>query len=149
MARPAKTKRETNGGANLGFEAQLLQATDKMRGSRDASEYKNVALSLIFLKHISDDFEATHIAIKAVGEDPENRDFYIADNLFWVTKEARWNHLQGNARQPSIGKLIDLINGIGLHEGADKSKDILGRVYEYFLSAQIRKNLRVLVGGQK
>jgi len=169
MARPAKTKKETNGGANLGFEAQLFQAADKMRGSMDASEYKHVALGLIFLKYISDAFEAKHAAIKADGEDPEDRDFYIADNVFWVPKEARWSHLQANAKQPTIGKLvddamlaiesantslkgvlpkdyarpalnkqmlgelIDLISKIGMHEGADKSKDILGRVYEYFL----------------
>ena len=169
MARPAKTKKETNGGANLGFEAQLFQAADKMRGSMDASEYKHVALGLIFLKYISDAFEAKHAAIKADGEDPEDRDFYIADNVFWVPKEARWSHLQANAKQPTIGKLVDdamlaiesantslkgvlpkdyarpalnkqmlgeltdLISKIGMHEGADKSKDILGRVYEYFL----------------
>lgn len=169
MARPAKAKKETNGGANLGFEAQLFQAADKMRGSMDASEYKHVALGLIFLKYISDAFEAKYNAIKADGENPEDRDFYIAENVFWVPKEARWAHLQGNAKQPTIGKLvddamlaiesanaslkgvlpkdyarpalnkqmlgelIDLISGIGMHEGADKSKDILGRVYEYFL----------------
>jgi type I restriction enzyme M protein len=27
--------------------------------------------------------------------------------MFWVPKEARWSHLQANAKQPSIGKLID------------------------------------------
>lgn len=169
MARPAKPKKENNGGANLGFEVQLFQAADKMRGSMDASEYKHVALGLIFLKYISDAFEAKHAAIKADGENPEDRDFYIADNVFWVPKEARWSHLQGSAKQPTIGKLvddamlaiesantslkgvlpkdyarpalnkqmlgelIDLISTIGMHEGADKSKDILGRVYEYFL----------------
>lgn len=169
MARPAKAKKDVNGGANLGFEVQLFQAADKMRGSMDASEYKHVALGLIFLKYISDAFEAKHAAIKADNENPEDRDFYIAENVFWVPKEARWNHLQGNAKQPTIGKLIDeamlaieaantslkgvlpkdyarpalnkqmlgelidLISGIGMHEGADKSKDILGRVYEYFL----------------
>lgn len=169
MARPTKRKKEQNGGANLGFEAQMFLAADKMRGSMDASEYKHVALGLIFLKYISDAFEAKHASIKADGEDPEDRDFYIADNVFWVPKEARWSHLQGNAKQPAIGKLIDdamlaiesantslkgvlpkdyarpalnkqmlgelidLISSIGMHEGADKSKDILGRVYEYFL----------------
>lgn len=168
MARTAKAKK-ANGGANLGFEAQLFLAADKMRGSMDASEYKHVALGLIFLKYISDAFEAKHAAIKADGEDPEDRDFYIAENVFWVPKEARWGYLQGNAKQPTIGKLIDdamlaieaanptlkgvlskdyarpalnkqmlgelidLISGIGMHEGADKSKDVLGRVYEYFL----------------
>lgn len=169
MARTAKEKKQNGNGANLGFEAQMFQAADKMRGSMYASEYKHVALGLIFLKYISDAFEARHTAIKAEGEDPEDRDFYISENVFWVPKEARWNHLQANAKQPTIGKLIDdamlaieaanpslkgvlskeyarpslnkqmlgelidLISGIGMREGADKSKDILGRVYEYFL----------------
>ena len=107
MARTAKAKKENNGGANLGFEAQMFLAADKMRGSMDASEYKHVALGLIFVKYISDAFEAKHAAVKADGDDPEDRDFYTAENVFWVPKEA--------------------------HEGAGKSKDILGRVYEYFL----------------
>lgn len=168
MARTAKAKK-TNNGANLGFEAQMFLAADKMRGSMDASEYKHVALGLIFLKYISDAFEAKHAAVKKEGDDPEDRDFYTAENVFWVPKESRWSHLQANAKQPNIGKLIDdamvaienantslkgvlpkdyarpalnkqmlgelidLISGIGMHEGADKSKDILGRVYEYFL----------------
>jgi len=140
-----------------------------MRGSMDASEYKHVALGLIFLKYISDAFEAKHTAISAEGEDAEDRDFYIAENVFWVPKEGRWAHLLANAKQPTIGKLvddamlaiesanpslkgvlpkdyarpalnkqmlgelIDLIGNIGMHEGPDKSKDVLGRVYEYFL----------------
>ncbi|NDB70395.1 MAG: SAM-dependent DNA methyltransferase, partial [Methylocystaceae bacterium] len=168
MARTPKDKK-INGGANLGFEAQMFQAADKMSGSMDASEYKHVALGLIFLKYISDAFEAKHTAISAEGEDAEDRDFYIAENVFWVPKEGRWSHLLTNAKQPTIGKLvddamlaiesanpslkgvlpkdyarpalnkqmlgelIDLIGNIGMHEGPDKSKDILGRVYEYFL----------------
>lgn len=168
MARTPKEKK-VNGGANLGFEAQMFQAADKMRGSMDASEYKHVALGLIFLKYISDAFEAKHNAISADGEDAEDRDFYIAENVFWVPKEGRWSHLLANAKQPTIGKLvddamlaiesanpslkgvlpkdyarpalnkqmlgelIDLIGNIGMHEGPDKSKDVLGRVYEYFL----------------
>src|SRR5271156_6229873 len=100
MAKPSKAKKESNGGASLGFEAQMFLAADKMRGSMDASEYKHVALGLIFLKYISDAFEARHTAIKAENENPEDRDFYTAENIFWVPKEARWNHLQSNAKQP-------------------------------------------------
>jgi type I restriction enzyme M protein len=167
MARTAKEKKAN--GSSLGFEAQMFQAADKMRGSMDASEYKHVALGLIFLKYISVAFEAKHAAIQIEKENPEDRDFYIAENIFWVPKEARWSHLQANAKQPAIGKLvddamlaiesanpslkgvlpkdyarpalnkqmlgelIDLISKIGMKEDVDKSKDILGRVYEYFL----------------
>ncbi len=109
-ARPAKspeTKRNGNG-ANLGFEAQMFLAADKLRKNLEPSDYKHVALGLIFLKHISNAFEAKRTALLA--EDPaaaEDPDEYLAENVFWVPKEARWSHLQANARQPTIGKLID------------------------------------------
>src|SRR5438094_6537606 len=95
-------------GANLGFEAQMFLAADKLRKNLEPSDYKHVALGLIFLKHISIAFEAKHTALLA--DDPaaaEDPDEYLAENVFWVPKEARWSHLQANARQPSVGKLID------------------------------------------
>ncbi|WP_424683554.1 type I restriction-modification system subunit M [Frateuria sp. YIM B11624] len=136
----------------------------------EPSDYKHVALGLIFLKYISDAFETRHAELLA--EDPqaaEDRDEYQADNIFWVPKEARWSHLKASARRPEIGtliddamraieksneslkgvlpkdyarpalnkqmlgELIDLISGIALGEGGSKSRDVLGRVYEYFL----------------
>jgi type I restriction enzyme M protein len=162
-------KKKSNG-ADLGFEAKLFLTADKLRGNMEPSDYKHVVLGLIFLKYISDSFEAKRQALLA--EDPEyaeDRDEYLAENVFWVPKDARWSNLQANAKQPTIGSLIDdamrsiekdneslkgvlpkdyarpalnkvmlgelvdLISGIALHEGTDKSKDILGRVYEYFL----------------
>ena len=92
----------------LGFEADLFKAADKLRGNMEPSDYKHVALGLIFLKYISDAFEARHKALLA--EDPqaaEDRDEYLADNVFWVPKDARWSHLQANAKLPTIGTLID------------------------------------------
>ena len=161
---------KNNNGANLGFEAQLWATADKLRGNMEPSDYKHVALGLIFLKYISDAFEAKRAELLkeelADAEDPEE---YLAENVFWVPREARWSHLQANARQSSIGKiiddamlaievkneslkgvlpkdyarpalnkvmlgeLIDLVSGIGMAEEADRSRDILGRVYEYFL----------------
>ncbi|TAJ24023.1 MAG: SAM-dependent DNA methyltransferase, partial [Planctomycetota bacterium] len=167
-------KGSTNGkGSVLGFEASLFLAADKLRKNMDAGEYKHVALGLIFLKYISDAFEARRaelLAQKAKGADPEDRDEYTSENVFWVPKSARWSYLQANAKQPTIGKLIDdamvaierenptlkgvlpkdyarqaldksslgglidLFAGIGLGDPDARSKDILGRVYEYFLS---------------
>ncbi|HPO43826.1 MAG TPA: class I SAM-dependent DNA methyltransferase, partial [Verrucomicrobiota bacterium] len=163
----------TNQGANLGFECKLWRAADAMRSNMDAAEYKHVVLGLIFLKYISDAFEEQHAKLdadRAKGADPEDRDEYIAQNIFWVPREARWSNLKANAKQPAIGKvvddamlaierdnpslkgvlpkdyshprldkqrlgqLIDLIGNIGLGDKANRSKDILGRVYEYFLS---------------
>ncbi len=164
------TKNKTNG-ATLDFKAELWAAADKLRGHMDAAEYKHVVLGLIFLKYISDSFEELYKRLQAQEyADPEDRDEYLGENVFWVPKEARWSFLQGKAKQPEIGKylddgmvaierdnpilknilpkdfarptldktrlgeLIDLISGIGLGTKEQKSKDVLGRVYEYFLS---------------
>ena len=101
-------KRTSGNGATLGFEAQLFQAADKLRKNLEPSDYKHVALGLIFLKHISLAFEAKRAALLA--DDPtaaEDPDEYLAENVFWVPKEARWSHLQASARQTAIGKIID------------------------------------------
>jgi type I restriction enzyme M protein len=158
-------------GAVLGFEQTLWQMADKLRGHMDAAEYKHVVLGLIFLKYISDAFECQRLKIMEQGEDnPEDRDCYTMENVFWVPKNARWEVLQSNAKQTTIGKtiddamisiekenpvikgvlpkdyarpaldkqrlgeLIDLIATIGFELGECNTKDILGRVYEYFLS---------------
>ena len=93
----------------LGFERDLFLAADKLRGSMEPSDYKHVVLGLIFLKHISDRFEAKRTSLlEARGEAAaEDRDRYMAENIFWVPKNARWPHLQANAKQPGVGKLID------------------------------------------
>ncbi len=165
--------KDMNNGANLGFESELWRAADALRSNMDAAEYKHVVLGLIFLKYISDAFEEQRAKLeadRAQGADPEDPDEYRAVNIFWVPKEARWSHLKANAKQPTIGKviddamlaierdnpslkgvlpkdyarpaldkqrlgqLIDLVGNIGLGDKANRSKDILGRVYEYFLS---------------
>ncbi|QDH16975.1 class I SAM-dependent DNA methyltransferase [Swingsia samuiensis] len=94
--------------ANLGFEAQMFQAADKLRKNLGASDYKHVVLGLVFLRYISTAFEARHAALMA--EDPiaaEDADEYLAENIFWVPVGARWSHLQANARSAGIGKIID------------------------------------------
>jgi type I restriction enzyme M protein len=170
VAARAKPARVNGNGGDLGFEADLFKAADKLRGNMEPSDYKHVALGLIFLKHISDSFEAKRTELLADYPDgAEDRDEYAADNVFWVPPTARWSHLQANAKQPSIGKmideamiaiekdnenlkgvlpkdyarpalnavmlgeLIDLISGIALGQGKGEARDVLGRVYEYFL----------------
>ncbi len=96
--------------ANLGFEAKLWAAADALRNNMDAAEYKHVVLGLIFLKYISDAFEAKHAELetqKAQGADPEDPDEYRATGIFWVPKEARWSFLKASAPQPTIGTLVD------------------------------------------
>ena len=165
-----KDAARTGNGGSLGFESELFKAADKLRGNMEPSDYKHVALGLIFLKYISDAFEAKYNELLAEdAQAAEDKDEYLAENVFWVPKEARWSHLQANAKLPTIGtliddamraiekdneslkgvlpkdyarpalnkvmlgELIDLISGITLNEEGHASRDILGRVYEYFL----------------
>ncbi len=174
---PAKQKNSTSkdSSATLGFEAKLWLAADKLRNNMDAAEYKHVVLGLIFLKYISDTFDEHHAKLVEgkgdfAGANPEDKDEYLAANIFWVPVEARWPQLQSRAKLPSIGKdvddamvaierdnprlkgalnknygradldkhrlgeLIDLIGSIQLADVASRSKDLLGRVFEYFLT---------------
>jgi len=100
----------TSNGATLGFEAKLWQAADALRNNMDAAEYKHVVLGLLFLKYISDAFEAKHADLDAQrgeGAAPEDPDEYRAENIFWVPMEARWSYLKGAAPQPTIGQIVD------------------------------------------
>ncbi|HYI99889.1 MAG TPA: class I SAM-dependent DNA methyltransferase [Thermoleophilaceae bacterium] len=97
---------------------KLWLAADKLRGSIDAAEYKHVVLGLIFLKYISDAFDARREDVAKELKDEgievdqasallENRDEYTAENVFWVPREARWATLQAAAKQPNLAKVID------------------------------------------
>ena len=93
---------------NVGFESELWLAADKLRSNMDAAEYKHVVLGLIFLKYVSDSFTEKYNELKAAGYgDEEDRDEYLADNIFWVPKEARWENIQAHATSTDIGKVID------------------------------------------
>jgi type I restriction enzyme M protein len=171
MTKSRSKKNDTT--ANLGFEAKLWRAADALRNNMDAAEYKHVVLGLIFLKYISDAFEAKHAELeaeRAQGADPEDPDEYRAVGIFWVPPEARWQYLKAMAPQPTIGQLVDdamsaierdneslkgvlpkdyarlgldkqrlgqlinLVSDIALGSPADRARDTLGRVYEYFLA---------------
>lgn len=94
--------------SNQAIERKLWATADALRSNMDAAEYKHVVLGLIFLKYISDSFEETHTEIsKDKDSDPEEKDEYRARNVFWVPQESRWSHLQKNAKQPTIGKIVD------------------------------------------
>ena len=107
----AKKKTGNGGSASpADLTVKLWAAADALRANMDAAEYKHVVLGLIFLKYISDAFEAKHAELeaqRAQGADPEDPDEYRAVNIFWVPKEARWSLLKANAPQPTIGKLVD------------------------------------------
>ena len=155
---------------NTSFEQKLFKAADKLRKNIDAAEYKHVVLGLVFLKYISESFTELYDKLEADEySDPEDRDEYIAENVFFVPKLARWSHIHANAKLPtigqtideameavekenkelknvlpqvygkanldktSLGELIDLITNTELQAENHKSKDLFGRVYEYFL----------------
>ncbi len=161
--------------ATVGYEVELWQMADALRGSMDAAEYKHVVLGLIFLKYISDAFEEQHAKLEAEhaqGADPEDPDEYRGAKhpIFWVPPVARWPHLKAQAKQSTIGQLvddamagierdnpalkgvlprdyarpaldkqrlgqlIDLVSNIKVGDADGRAKDVLGRVYEYFLS---------------
>ena len=152
------------------FEQQLFKAADKLRKNIDAAEYKYVVLGLVFIKYISETFNELYEKLEADAySDPEDRDEYLAENVFFVPQVARWSHIHNNAKLPSIGQtideameaiesenkelknvlpkvygkanldkaslgqLIDLISNTELQAESEKSKDLFGRVYEYFL----------------
>ncbi len=166
-----KTAGLTTNSATIGHEAELWEMADALRGSMDAAEYKHVVLGLIFLKYISDAFEEHHKQLQSVEfADPEDPDEYRAESIFWVPPEARWEHLQHQAPQSTIGQLVDdamsaierdnpalkdilpkeysrpaldkqrlgqlinMISNIRVGDKESRSRDVLGRVYEYFLS---------------
>ncbi len=159
--------KETKGAS---FEQQLFKAADKLRKNIDAAEYKYVVLGLVFIKYISETFNELYEKLEAEQySDPEDRDEYLAENVFFVPSNARWSHLHDNAKlssigeiideameaiekenkelknvlpkvygkanldKASLGQLIDLISNTELQAENEKSKDLFGRVYEYFL----------------
>jgi type I restriction enzyme M protein len=170
-ARQSKAKAEAGGEP---LEKKLWKAADKLRKNMDAAEYKHVVLGLIFLKYISDAFEELYKKLKEgkgdyEGADPEDKNEYVAEKVFYVPPSARWTWLQGRAKLPTIGKdideamdaiekdnpslkgvlpkvyaqekldkgslggLVDLVSTATLGTKEAQSKDLLGRVFEYFL----------------
>ena len=167
MAKRNNSKQEES------LEKKLWKAADKLRKNMDAAEYKHIALGLIFLKYISDAFEEQHqklVELKSEGADPEDKNEYTAEKVFYVPLSARWKWLQGRAKLPTIGKdiddameaiekdnpkslrgvlpkvyaqekldkqslgaLVDLFSTATLGTKEAQSKDVLGKVFEYFL----------------
>ncbi len=166
MAKTPKTEQEEP------LEKKLWKTADKLRKNMDAAEYKHVVMGLIFLKYISDAFEEMYqklVSQKSEGADPEDKNEYTAEKIFYVPPSSRWRWIQGRATLPTIGKDVDdamdaiekdnpslrgvlpkvfaqekldkaslggLINLVGsatLGTKEAQSKDVLGRVYEYFL----------------
>ena len=156
--------------ATIGFEEKLWASADKLRNNMDAAEYKHVVLGLIFLKYVSDTFMEKHKELMEEDEDfAEDIDAYMAEGVFWVPENARWDYIAKHSKQAEIGQIvdnaldliekdndslrgvlpknysrpeldkrilgeiIDLFTNINVGGSIGKEKDVLGRVYEYFL----------------
>ena len=169
-AHGAGTIEEEGGGCGGALRRATRPSSGQGRGAAPwTPEYKHVVLGLIFLKYISDAFEERPLVAEQ-DQYPEDPDEYRAENMFWVPPEARWSHLKAQARQPTIGQLvdgamtgierdnpvlkdvlpkdyarpsldkrrlgqlIDMVSNIMVGDEDARSKDVLGRVYEYFLS---------------
>lgn len=115
--------------ADIGFEQKIWEAACVLRGNMDASEYKHVVLGLIFLKYISDKFEQKYYALKEEGDGfEEDRDEYLAEGIFYVPPEARWEVIAKKAHNPEIGITID--DAMRVIEKENKRlKDILPKTF--------------------
>ncbi|MCF8382641.1 MAG: type I restriction-modification system subunit M [Chlorobium sp.] len=115
------------------IEKQLWKAADKLRKNIDAAEYKHIVLGLMFLKYISDSFEEMYTKLQAgegeyAGADPEDKDEYKGENIFFVPQQARWSYLLTSARQPDIGILVDEAMDI-IEKENPMLKGVLPKVY--------------------
>lgn len=170
----------------LGLEASLWEAANRLRSSMDPSEYKHVVLGLVFLKYVSDNFEKRREEAVLKMADPtsdmylpdervrerflDDRDLYTSVGAFWIPAGHRWSDLRSAAKltdigvrvdgamdaiekeNPSLtgvlpknyaskdlapdklGGLIDMFSNEDLAAAEHEDQDVLGRVYEYFLS---------------
>ena len=127
----AKTKKDSS--KEEPIEKQLWKTADKLRKNIDAAEYKHIVLGLIFLKYISDAFEELYTKLKEgegdyAGADPEDKDEYKAETVFFVPPSARWSFLRTHAKQPTIGKTVD--DAMDVIERENPSlRDVLPKVY--------------------
>ena len=149
-------KKNTNT-TSIGFEETIWRAADKLRGNLDAAEYKSVVLGLIFLKYISDKFEAKFNELSADEyADPEDKDEYAADSVFFVPAKARWEAISQAAHTPEIGKVIDealdaiedenlSLKGVlpGNYARPELDKRRLGEVVDLF------SNIKMLASGEE
>ncbi len=115
------------------MKKQLWRTADKLRKNIDAAEYKHIVLGLMFLKYISDAFEELYSTLRKgegdyAGSDPEDRDEYKAENVFFVPEKARWSYLLSTAKLPDIGKKVDTAMD-AIEKENPSLRDVLPKVY--------------------
>lgn len=139
--------------ANIGFEKQIWDAACVLWGHIPAAEYRNVIIGLIFLRYISTAFEEKYKQLVAEGDGFENdSDAYLAENIFFVPEDARWEKIAAAAHKPEIGTVIDtamraieadnknLKNVLPKNYASpDLDKRVLGDVVDLFTNMDMRE----------
>ncbi|MDO6513588.1 class I SAM-dependent DNA methyltransferase [Neptuniibacter sp. 2_MG-2023] len=127
---PAKSKSSKK--QNTSFEESLWDSANKLRGSVESSEYKHIVLSLIFLKFISDKFEAHRQALIDDGKEQfvDMVPFYAQSNVFYLSEEARWATLIKHSKQDDIALKIDT----ALHAIEKTNKSLAGALPDNYFS---------------
>jgi len=115
--------------ANIGFEKQIWDAACVLWGHIPAADYRKVIIGLIFLKYVSGAFEQRYNELVAEGDGFENDpDEYLAENVFFVPEEARWNKIASAAHTPEIGMVIDDAMR-AIEKENDSLKNVLPKIY--------------------
>lgn len=158
---PKKAKKgKTKASDTRSFEAQLWEACEAQRGSVNASRYKHPVLGLVFLKYVNDNFEHYRTDLAAKLADPEDdyyledesdrldvledRDEYLAHNVFWIPTEARWvAEIRDQATQTDIATRIDKVM-----DAIERENPVLkGVLPKSFAASEIpQRNLTALIG---
>lgn len=136
-------KARKNNNTEEPIEKQLWKSADKLRKNIDAAKYKHIVMGLIFLKYISDAFEELFAKLKKgegeyAGADPEDKDEYKAENVFFVPETARWSYLQSKAKLPDIGKEVD-----NAMDAIEKDKKIPGGAFLLSLVREFNVNMKL------
>ncbi len=126
-------KADKNNNKEDPIEKQLWKVADKLRKNIDAAEYKHIVLGLMFLRYISDAFDDLYNKLKSgdgeyAGADPEDKDEYKAENVFFVPEKARWSYLQSKGKLPEIGKVVDEAMD-AIEKDNPSLKDVLPKVF--------------------
>ena len=162
------------------LDEKLWSSADKLRQQLDAANYKHIVLGLIFLKYISDSFTHQQEKIQAELSDPENplyldrtfydtdeeyqealtvelenRDYYTADNVFWVPQQARWDEIKAvsilniGAELPWGGKFSGVAKLIddafdAIEKDNEKLKGVLQLISGYAVNEDTLRGLIIL-----
>ncbi|WP_155970393.1 type I restriction-modification system subunit M [Streptococcus ruminantium] len=129
---------KTNTSANIGFEKELWDAADSLRGHISAADYRKVIIGLIFLKYVSDSFTIKYNYLLKEDEGfEEDRDEYVSENIFFVPQKSRWDYIAENAHSPEIGIILD----DAMREIESENKSLVGVLPKVYATPDLDKRV--------